>query len=227
MNYIRMHRRTIGIAAGVLAIAAIAAPVASARPNLEPLPTVHVSATTAHATVVKPNPDQQAPQTAQTATGVPPGLSRSQASEIAAIDRAKASEPGQPRAAEGALQHRGPDHGSHPACGTATLKAPGNGFDWGDAAVGAGVAAAIGLLIAAASVAVRRRSRTASSVATGMQAIEGGRPSPALTPARGGELEVAYVAIGGGAALLPLIVCAIRAIGRRLGSGGSRGRARA
>ncbi len=46
MNYIRMHRRTIGIAACVLAIAAIAGPVASARPNLEPVPTVHVSATT-------------------------------------------------------------------------------------------------------------------------------------------------------------------------------------
>ena len=111
MNSIRMRRRTIGIAAGVLAITAIAAPVASARPNLEPLPTVHVSTTTAHATVVKPNPDQQAPQTA---TGVPPGLSRSQASELAAIDRAKASEPGQPPVADGAIQHRGPDHRGHP-----------------------------------------------------------------------------------------------------------------
>ena len=60
-----------------------------------------------------------------------------------------------------------------------------------------------------------------------MQTIEGGRQLPALTPARGGELVVAYAAIGGSAALLPLIVCAIRAIGRRLGSGGWRGRARA
>ncbi len=157
MNYIRMHRRTIGIAAGVLAIAAIAVPVASARPNLEPLPTVHVSATTAHATVVNPNPDQQVTQTANTATGVPPALARSQASEIAAIDRAKAR----------SLANNVPPNGpySTAALTTAatplaapTLKAPGNGFDWGDAAVGAGVAAAIGLLIAAASVAVRRRT---------------------------------------------------------------------
>ena len=156
MKFIRMHRRTIGIAAGVLAIAVIAAPVAAARPNLEPLPTVHVSATTAHATVAKPNPDEQ---TAQTATGVPPALARSQASELAALDRAKAR----------SLAHNVPPTGPYStaalttaatpiASPSPTLEAPGNGFDWGDAAVGAGVAAAIGLLIAAASIAVRHRS---------------------------------------------------------------------
>jgi hypothetical protein len=157
MNYIRMHRRTIGIAAGVLAIAAIAVPVASARPNLEPLPTVHVSATTAHATVVKPNPDQQAPQTAQTATGVPPGLSRSQASEIAALDRAKARSLANHPSPTGPYSTAALTTAATPVA-SPTLTAPGSGFDWGDAAVGAGVAAAIGLLIAAASVAVRHRT---------------------------------------------------------------------
>ena len=157
MNYIRMHRRTIGIAASVLAIAAIAGPVASARPNLEPLPTVHVSATTAHATVVKPNPDQQAPQAAQTATGVPPALSRSQASEIAAIDRAKATSLANDVPPKGPYSTAALTTAATPLAAP-TLKAPASGFDWGDAAVGAGVAAALGLLIAAASVAVRRRA---------------------------------------------------------------------
>ena len=156
MNSIRMRRRTIGIAAGVLAISAIAAPVASARPNLEPLPTVHISTTTAHATVVKPNPDQQAPQTA---TGVPPGLSRSQASELAAIDRAKARSLANHPSPTGPYSTAALTTAATPiASPSPTLEAPGNGFDWGDAAVGAGVAAAIGLLIAAASIAVRHRS---------------------------------------------------------------------
>ena len=143
MNCIRMRRRTIGIAAGVLAIAASAPAVASARPALEPQPAAQASTTNA--------------QGGQHPTGVPPSLSRSQASELAAIDRAKA------RAADDQVSPTGPY--STAALTTAaipvaspTLKAPGNGFDWGDAAVGAGVAAAIGILIAAASVAVRHRS---------------------------------------------------------------------
>ena len=40
-----------------------------------------------------------------------------------------------------------------------TLKAPSNGFDWGDAAIGAGIAAAVALLITAGTLAVRQRSQ--------------------------------------------------------------------
>jgi hypothetical protein len=154
MKYIRMRRSTIGIATCVGAIAAIAGPMASARPDLKPLPTVNVSATTARATVVKPNPDQQA---ARTATGVPPGLSRSQASELAAIDRAKAASLANDVPPKGPYSTAALTTAATPLAAP-TLKAPGSGFDWGDAALGAGVAAAIGLLIAAASVAVRHRT---------------------------------------------------------------------
>jgi hypothetical protein len=154
MTYIRMRRRTIGIAASVLAIAAMAAPLASARPDLEPQPAIPGSTTTAHAAVVRPNPDQQA---AQTATGVPPSLSRSQASELAAIDRAKAASLANDVPPQGAYSTAALTTAATPLAAP-TLKAPSSGFDWGDAALGAGVAAAIGLLIAAASVAVRHRT---------------------------------------------------------------------
>ncbi len=106
---------------------------------------------------MKPNPDQQARQAAQTATGVPPGLSRSQASEIAAIDRAKATSMANDVPATGPYSTAALTTAATPVA-TPTLQSPDNGFDWGDAAVGAGVTAAIGVLIAAASVAVRHRT---------------------------------------------------------------------
>jgi hypothetical protein len=147
MTYIRMRRRTIAIAASVLATAAMTGPVASARPQLEPQPAIPASTTTAHAAVVRPNPDQQA---ARTATGVPPVLSRSHASEVAALDRVKARNLAHHLSPTGPYSTAALTTAATPLAAP-TLEAPGNGFDWGDAAVGAGVAAAIGLLIAAAA----------------------------------------------------------------------------
>ena len=135
MTYIRIRSRMIGVAASVLAIAAITGPVASARPNLEPQTTVQVSST----------------------AGPPPVVQRSEASELAAIDRLKAQVPIHHAPANGRYSTAALTTAATPVA-TPTLTTPGNGFDWGDAAVGAGVVAAIGLLIAAASVAVRHRS---------------------------------------------------------------------
>jgi hypothetical protein len=142
MTSIRMDLRAVRIIALALAIAAIAAPAASARFDLEP----------AHG---------QSTQTQQTAP-VPPILHRVQGSQLAAANRAK----------EQALANHVPPNGRYstadlngyatvtaPAVKAPALSAPGNGFDWGDAAVGAGITAAIALMITAGSLAVRQRSQ--------------------------------------------------------------------
>jgi hypothetical protein len=46
-----------------------------------------------------------------------------------------------------------------PIAAAETLKAPSSDFDWGDAAIGAGIAAAIALLITAGAQVVRQRSQ--------------------------------------------------------------------
>ena len=46
-----------------------------------------------------------------------------------------------------------------PIAAAQTLKAPSSDFDWGDAAIGAGIAAAIALLITAGAQVVRQRSQ--------------------------------------------------------------------
>jgi hypothetical protein len=50
-----------------------------------------------------------------------------------------------------------------PAVRLVTLTVPSHGFDWGDAAIGAAVAAAIALLIAAGGVAIRQHNHPAAS----------------------------------------------------------------
>jgi hypothetical protein len=126
--------------AGVLSIAAIGAPAASAG--------------------VGPGP----PTAAQAGPVAPPILRVARASELAAINRAETQE----RAAGSYSPPAGARYSSaetdayawfaHPVAASAsTVKAPGEGFDYGAAAVGAGLAVAIIVLIAAGGLAVRRR----------------------------------------------------------------------
>jgi hypothetical protein len=157
----RLAARSSRIIAGALSIAAIAAPAASARINLEP--TTAQSRATTPSQVVRPNPDQQ---TTQTSPVTPPILRTARASELAAINRANAQE-------QAALSYRPPATARyssadtkayartiHPVAASApTLKAPGGGFDYGDAAIGAGITAAIALLLTAGTLTVRRRSQ--------------------------------------------------------------------
>jgi hypothetical protein len=111
--------------------------------------------------LVHPNPDQQA---TPSASSVLPILHRVRASQLAASERAK----------EQALANHVPPNGrysnadvntkAHPIAAPApTLKAPDNGFDWGDLAIGAGIIATIALLITAGSFAVRQRSQPGHS----------------------------------------------------------------
>ena len=74
--------------AGVLSIAAILAPAASARLDLEPATTAQGQPTTS-SPVVRPNPHQQ---TSQSTRVGPPILRVARASELAAINRAEAQE---------------------------------------------------------------------------------------------------------------------------------------
>ena len=160
------------VVASALAIAAIAAPAAAARFDLGPQQGLHgVNPSTAYAVPVAPpqaqpagpspevhpNPDQQA---TQSGPGVPPSPHPPTPVQLAAIERLK----------EQALVNHVPPSGrpsnadvntrAHPVVAPApTLKAPDNGFDWGDAAIGAGIIATLALLITAGGIAVRQRSQ--------------------------------------------------------------------
>jgi hypothetical protein len=168
MTSIRSNLRAVRIIALALAVSAIAAPAASARFDQEPHqqlpvtpPTVSSPAqpqTSGSRPEVQPNPDQQTPQTAPVA----PILRRVPASALAAVNSAK----------EHALVYHVPQSArystadvnaytpsAHPVAAAApSLKAPSNGFDWGDAAIGAGITAAIALLMTGGGLAVRQRS---------------------------------------------------------------------
>jgi hypothetical protein len=121
--------------ATTLAISVVGASAASARYLPEPTPSATDQATTVRQ-AVSPNPDQQAPSTGH---GAPPVASGTP--QTAVFNSAR------PNPAAG---------GAHP---TAAASTPSNGFDWGDAAVGAGVAAAIAALVTAGSLGLRQRSQ--------------------------------------------------------------------
>jgi hypothetical protein len=155
----RLTART-RIIVGALSIAAIAAPAASARvgPDVRPNPDQQ---STQAGRDVRPNPDQQSTQAGPVG---PPILRVARASEFAAINRAEV----QQEAARSYSPPAGARYSSadtdayaafaHPVAASApTVKAPGAGFDYGAAAVGAGLAVAIIVLITAGGLAVRRR----------------------------------------------------------------------
>ena len=117
----------------------------------------------AQAPVVRPNPDQQA---AQASVVEPPILPPGRGSQFAAVSRAKSH-------AEAARTQSPPPHSHYSSAGTnghvgtvrpvatsaPTGNTPGDGFAYGDAAVGAGIAAAIVLLATTVILTVRRRSQ--------------------------------------------------------------------
>ena len=152
--------------AATLMIGAIAAPAASAQFALAPAGTPSgraQSQATTGAPVARPNPDQQ---TAETGPVGPPILRRARASELAAINRAQAQE-------EDRLAYNLPPIARYSnaemnvyasvarpvAAPTPSGGAPSNGFDYGAAAVGAGITGAIVLLITASTLTIRRRSQ--------------------------------------------------------------------
>ena len=112
-------------------------------------------------TVVRPNPDQQG---TQSGSAGPPILPVARTAELAAIHRAEA----QREAARSYSLPQGARYSSaafnayatlaHPVAASApTVTAPGDGFDYGAAAVGAGLAVTIIAAITGGGLAVRRR----------------------------------------------------------------------
>lgn len=159
MRFIRTDFRACGIVITALAITAIVVPAASARLDLGPAQPQIISAV--H--VVQPNPDQQIQAVRRS---VPPVLAPARGSDVAATRRAEGQQAqalsySVPRTARystaelnayGSTVH--PVGASTPRTGTQS-----DSFDWGDAAIGAAVAATIGLLLTATALAVRRRSQ--------------------------------------------------------------------
>lgn len=139
-----------------LMITAIAASAASAQPPQH----VVVDPSTGFATQVRPSHDQQ---TTHDGVGIPPILHRVDSSKLAATNRAKTRAFAyhvSPTARYSSTDVNAYAPTSHPV-GVAepALKAPSSGFDWGDAAIGAGVAAAIALLVTGAGLVMRQRSQ--------------------------------------------------------------------
>ena len=148
-----------------LAIVALAPMAASARPAFDP-PRVPISSSSTgepygHPPAVRANPDQQLVRQ-QAAVPIPPILGTTKAQEHASIKRLKALHytgklPVNP-AYLGAMYRgygpRGPvtDHTQTPS-----TRPDNNGFDWGDAAIGAAAGLALTLLVVGGGIAVSRR----------------------------------------------------------------------
>jgi hypothetical protein len=167
----RLAARTTAIV-GALVISAITASAATAQFNLGPRQLLYVNPSTGYPTLalsqsqttgrrpeVHPGPYQQIQQRGL----VPPQASgRARRSHLAAaegpIEQALANHvPPTARYSNAALNAHATTH--RPVAAARTLKAPSNDFAWGDAAIGAGIAAAIALLLTAGAQVVRQRNQ--------------------------------------------------------------------
>jgi len=152
--------------AGALATAAIAAPVASARLNLEPTPTGQ-SQMTAAAPVVQPNPDEQVTQAGPAGPPVLHSVPASRLAEVhrqqAAAARASAYTPSQsaPYSRAGLNGYVSSPTNGVPA--TVHVTTHSNPFDWGDAAIGAAGGIVISLLIVGGALVVTQRRQPQTS----------------------------------------------------------------
>ena len=145
----RLATRSRIIIASALAITAIAAPAASAMQSEQGL-------------VLSRGVGQQNAETG----GAPPILRPARASELSAINRAQAHEAQRlaynvPRTARYSDTEMNAYASAAPrvAGSTPISNAPSNGFDYGSAAVGAGLTGAIVLLMTAGTLTIRRRSQ--------------------------------------------------------------------
>lgn len=124
----------------ILSLAAASAPAASARPVG---PDVGIAANGQSSAAVRPNPDEQ---TVTGATANPPaaGYSRQDKSIV-------------PATSPSTTASRTAKVSSPPP--VVRLQAPGNGFDWGDAGIGAAAGVALSLIGLGGALAVSHRTR--------------------------------------------------------------------
>ncbi|MBV9798296.1 MAG: hypothetical protein JO039_09645 [Solirubrobacterales bacterium] len=146
-----LHHRHRKIALPIaLAIAAIPPSTAAARPYLDPGSNLQHQATTP-AAIAQPHPDRH---TAPAELGLPPVLRPARASEQQAITRAETQEVNAlaDTPPQGARYSNAEQNAYAPATAPVATTPPAaggssNAFDYGDAAIGAGITAAIALLI--------------------------------------------------------------------------------
>ena len=161
------------ILAMCLAIVALAPVAASARPAFDP-PRVSINSsstgeatTESQAPTVRANPDQQVVRH-HAAVPIPPVLGKTRAQEQAAIKRLKALHYTDPlpvnRAYLGAMYRGYGPRGPATVHPQSPSTRPDNGFDWGDAAIGAAAGLALTLLVVGGGIALsHRRSPSGSS----------------------------------------------------------------
>ena len=140
MQFIRIQRRVGAIVAIALAAAAISASVASARVLEGP---IH--------------------QTAQAGQSVPPVLPAVPPSQFRAIEAQDTAALGYRLVPTAPYSNAELNAHLKPVLATTTsvhkIAAPSDSFNWGDAAIGAGVAMAIVALVSGGTLAVRRRTQ--------------------------------------------------------------------
>jgi hypothetical protein len=154
------------VVATCLAIVALA-PTAAARPAFDP-PSVRVNPSTGYTiqdksvsqtAVVRSKPDQQV---ARHGVPIPPILGKTQAAEQAAIDRLKAQHytdklPVHAAYSAAALNGYGSGHPVSVQAPKSPSANPDNGFDWGDAAIGAAAGLGLTLLVGGGAMVLSRR----------------------------------------------------------------------
>ena len=154
------------VAAICLAIVALA-PTAAARPAFDP-PSASVNPSTGYTlqdksvsqtTVLRSNPDHQM---ARHEVPIPPILGKTEAAEHAAIERLKTQHytdklPVHPAYRAPALNAHGSGHPVSVQAPKSPSANPANGFDWGDAAIGAAAGLSLTLLVVAAAMVISRR----------------------------------------------------------------------
>jgi hypothetical protein len=151
-----------------LAIVALAPVAASARPAFDP-PRVSINssstgeaATQGQAPAVRANPDQQVVVKHQDAVPIPPVLGKTPRAEQAAIKRLKALHytgklPVNPAYLGAMYRGYGPRGPVTINTQSPSTRPDKNGFDWGDAAIGAAAGLVLTLLVAGGAMAVSRR----------------------------------------------------------------------
>jgi uncharacterized protein (TIGR03382 family) len=159
--------RIIAIA---LVLVASAAPAASARFNLEPAGAQTTRADNqamSNRPAVRANPDEQ---TTPSSAVIPPILRAARASELQAINRVNVNDAAAlsysppPTARYSLAETNAHAQAGQPVAPTASIVKPtSSGFDYGDAAIGAAITAALALLITAGALAMRRRSQPQQS----------------------------------------------------------------
>ena len=148
-----------------LAIVALAPVAASARPAFDP-PRVSINSSSTgepagHPPAVRANPDQQVLRH-QAAVPIPPILGKTRAAEQAGIKRLKALHytgklPVNPAYLGAMYRGYGPRGPVTVHTQSPSTRPDNNGFDWGDAAIGAAAGLVLTLFVAGGAVAVSRR----------------------------------------------------------------------